>query len=739
MGEISITEDMEGSNEPLSGPEVQCEVSVAQPVMTEDGATQERLSPECSGAVPFDSTLAPPRDLKRSCSVILSSSLPSKSPTEWPRGGVLVPRRRVKSSCDTDPPSNLLSSPTSMPHPEHSAPLFPHRPHNPRLRDIFAPPLSHVPQDLSRKRPASDYPIELQVHLRQQVGVEGAGGRMEWVEMRCREGKRPNRAGERVRMKDGGEGRNKGGKSVDKIKEELEEEYANPARPSDVLQHRIMVAETVKSCPVNYPALIPLTPPVTGLGGYNSPSLLHSSYPASQLMDQKPSQQQGQNTSMTGPQDTPVGLGAPGLNLPSTLEIAALRKKDMFTQRKQREFIPDSKKDESYWDRRRRNNEAAKRSREKRRFNDMILEQRVIELSKENHVLKAQLTAIKDKYGILGESLVNLDQVLSSMPQSDQILAVNKRTKFSQALLALGSPPSVTSLLSPSGESKKSSGGSVCESPYPHDEPTSPQSYAHYPSHGASQMDDFHDQSSYGTSPPAHHQQYPPASTSDLYYNSSSALNLSAHPTSASPPTSHSPPSPAVSRMDYSPSDPELCRRSPECGMSLPHKLRHKSHLGDKDAAAHSLLALQAIKSEPNDHQQDPAEDSVGSSDERDSGISYSSTSSSCSDYHRPSENPSGSPSGCTIIDSSSYRSHQHQHHHIQHQQRQHHQQQQHMSAYPPQQQQQQQHALDGESSSEYENTHLKSELERLATEVASLKYMLVHRPRSETDSDGSR
>lgn len=29
--------------------------------------------------------------------------------------------------------------------------------------------------------------------------------------------------------------------------------------------------------------------------------------------------------------------------------------------RKQREFIPDSKKDESYWDRRKRNNEAAKR------------------------------------------------------------------------------------------------------------------------------------------------------------------------------------------------------------------------------------------------------------------------------------------------------------------------------------------------------------------------------------------
>lgn len=49
-----------------------------------------------------------------------------------------------------------------------------------------------------------------------------------------------------------------------------------------------------------------------------------------------------------------------------------IKRKELFTQRKQREFIPDNKKDDSYWDRRRRNNEAAKRSREKRRYNDMV-------------------------------------------------------------------------------------------------------------------------------------------------------------------------------------------------------------------------------------------------------------------------------------------------------------------------------------------------------------------------------
>lgn len=110
---------------------------------------------------------------------------------------------------------------------------------------------------------------------------------------------------------------------------------------------------------------------------------------------------------------------------------SALRKKELFSQRKQREFIPDAKKDDSYWDRRRRNNEAAKRSREKRRFNDMVLEQRVIELTKENHVLKAQLEAIKDKYNICGENLVSVDQIMATLPTSEQVLSITKRTKLS--------------------------------------------------------------------------------------------------------------------------------------------------------------------------------------------------------------------------------------------------------------------------------------------------------------------
>ena len=51
-------------------------------------------------------------------------------------------------------------------------------------------------------------------------------------------------------------------------------------------------------------------------------------------------------------------------------------------------------------DRRRRNNEAAKRSREKRRISDMVLESKVLELTRENTILKSELYAIKDKFGL---------------------------------------------------------------------------------------------------------------------------------------------------------------------------------------------------------------------------------------------------------------------------------------------------------------------------------------------------
>uniref|UniRef100_A0A8C3UNS5 BZIP domain-containing protein n=1 Tax=Catharus ustulatus TaxID=91951 RepID=A0A8C3UNS5_CATUS len=58
--------------------------------------------------------------------------------------------------------------------------------------------------------------------------------------------------------------------------------------------------------------------------------------------------------------------------------------------RRKREFMPDHKKDTMYWEKRRKNNEAAKRSREKRRLNDVAMESQLAALSRENAVLRTE-------------------------------------------------------------------------------------------------------------------------------------------------------------------------------------------------------------------------------------------------------------------------------------------------------------------------------------------------------------
>ncbi|XP_026069815.1 uncharacterized protein nfil3-6 [Carassius auratus] len=84
---------------------------------------------------------------------------------------------------------------------------------------------------------------------------------------------------------------------------------------------------------------------------------------------------------------------------------SALKRKDTCSDitsvRRKREFIPYEKKDEGYWDKRRKNNEAAKRSREKRRVNDMVLENRVLALLEENARLRAEMLALKFRFGLI--------------------------------------------------------------------------------------------------------------------------------------------------------------------------------------------------------------------------------------------------------------------------------------------------------------------------------------------------
>ncbi|KAG7239037.1 hypothetical protein INR49_030302 [Caranx melampygus] len=63
--------------------------------------------------------------------------------------------------------------------------------------------------------------------------------------------------------------------------------------------------------------------------------------------------------------------------------------------RRKREMIPANRKDSSYWDKRRKNNEAAKRSREKRRLNDLMLEGQLLALSEENAQLRAHVLSLQ--------------------------------------------------------------------------------------------------------------------------------------------------------------------------------------------------------------------------------------------------------------------------------------------------------------------------------------------------------
>ncbi|XP_041475247.1 uncharacterized protein LOC121423816 [Lytechinus variegatus] len=65
------------------------------------------------------------------------------------------------------------------------------------------------------------------------------------------------------------------------------------------------------------------------------------------------------------------------------------------TGRRQRDFVPESTKDEKYWVKRIKNNLSAKRSREKRRMADILMESKVSKLAQENEDLRSELANIK--------------------------------------------------------------------------------------------------------------------------------------------------------------------------------------------------------------------------------------------------------------------------------------------------------------------------------------------------------
>lgn len=98
-----------------------------------------------------------------------------------------------------------------------------------------------------------------------------------------------------------------------------------------------------------------------------------------------------------GSDSTVPPVARPPLFAPRLLRLLACRSHLGPIKRRQRELTSPAKKDAAYWDKRRKNNEAAKRSREKRRFRDLLLEDQLGVLSEENAQLRAQVLHLLEK------------------------------------------------------------------------------------------------------------------------------------------------------------------------------------------------------------------------------------------------------------------------------------------------------------------------------------------------------
>ncbi|XP_070538245.1 uncharacterized protein [Ptychodera flava] len=73
-----------------------------------------------------------------------------------------------------------------------------------------------------------------------------------------------------------------------------------------------------------------------------------------------------------------------------------IRRRKLITSRKSPDYIPEDDKDSRYWLKRMKNNEAAKRSRERQKYNNMALQMRVVELLEENEGLKSKVQQLED-------------------------------------------------------------------------------------------------------------------------------------------------------------------------------------------------------------------------------------------------------------------------------------------------------------------------------------------------------
>lgn len=124
------------------------------------------------------------------------------------------------------------------------------------------------------------------------------------------------------------------------------------------------------------------------------------------------------------------------------------------SRRKKRAFIPDEKKDPTYWSQRSKNNLSAKRSRVKRRMNDLVLETKLSQLTNENQVLRAKIDMLARKFGHLtneedggsgtaDEDMKKIEQteVTNLLDLSPPSSSCESKTKLTEEQTLLEKPP----------------------------------------------------------------------------------------------------------------------------------------------------------------------------------------------------------------------------------------------------------------------------------------------------------
>lgn len=143
------------------------------------------------------------------------------------------------------------------------------------------------------------------------------------------------------------------------------------------------------------------------------------------------------------PATVPVGTAIRSM-FPLASELMATKPISRRTKR----MVPNEAKDERYWEKRKRNNDAARRSRENKRQIELDMRARMVYLEEENSLLRKEITVLKTKYSLSPESRY------LSMDENGELVGSCLSTSFSALEEAISS--TLTAKVSDNGDYPRS-------------------------------------------------------------------------------------------------------------------------------------------------------------------------------------------------------------------------------------------------------------------------------------------